>query len=154
MRDAALKEPREGAKDPTAKALADEAFTVLETQMSTSGWDDIYDIAYGTSGTQYSAAAGRARKILNRGERSKMNPALQVTLELQGAGASCAAKSFFDRAQAVGDERTLFQLKQLSTMHQMKQQGFKKIDLLGCLHDGQLARTIAALEERLRQKKK
>ena len=154
VRDAALKEPKENAKDANAKALADEAFSVLETQMGTVGWDDIYDIGYGTSGAQYPAAAARARKVLTRGERSKMSPALQVALDLQGAGASCAAKTHFERAQSAGDERALYLLKQLSTMHQMKQSGFKKIDLLGCLHDGQLARTIAALEERLRQQKK
>jgi hypothetical protein len=154
VRDAALKEPKEGVRDPSAKALADEAFAVLENQMGTVGWDDTYDIGYGTSGAQYPAAAARARRILARGERTKMSPALQVTLDLQAAGASCAAKNHFDRAQTLGDERTLYLLKQLSTMHQMKQQGFRKIDLLGCLHDGQLARTIAALEERLRQQKK
>jgi tRNA A-37 threonylcarbamoyl transferase component Bud32 len=154
VRDAALKEPRENAKDATAKALADEAFAVLEGQMGTVGWDDIYDIGYGTSGAQYPAAAGRARKLLTRGERSKMSPALQIALDLQSAGATCAAKNHFERAQSVGDERALYLLKQLSTMHQMKQSGFKRIDLLGCLHDGQLARTIAALEERLRQQKK
>ena len=154
VRDAALKEPKDNAKDASAKALADEAFAVLETQMGTVGWDDTYDIGYGTSGAQYPAAAARARKVLARGERTKMSPALQVALDLQGAGASCAAKTHFDRAASVGDERALYLLKQLSTMHQMKQSGFRKVDLLGCLHDGQLARTIAALEERLRQQKK
>jgi tRNA A-37 threonylcarbamoyl transferase component Bud32 len=154
VRDAALKEPRENAKDATGKALADEAFTVLENQMGTVGWDDVFEIGYGASGAQYPAAAARARKILTRGERSKMSPALQVALDLQGAGASCSAKSHFDRAASAGDERALYLLKQLSTMHQMKQSGFRKVDLLGCLHDGQLARAIATLEERLRQQKK
>jgi hypothetical protein len=83
-----------------------------------------------------------------------MSPALQVALDLQGAGASGAAKTHLDRAASVGDERALYLLRQLSTMHQMKQSGFRKVDLLGCLHDGQLARAIASLEERLRQKKK
>jgi tRNA A-37 threonylcarbamoyl transferase component Bud32 len=150
IRDAALKE---GTRDGN-KAIPDEAFAVLETTMGTVGWDDIYDIGYGTSGAQYPKAAERARKVLGRGERTKMSPALQVALDLQAAGASCAAKNHFDRAQREGDERALFLLKQLTTAHQIKQSGFKKIDLLGCLHDGQLARTIAALEERLRQKKK
>jgi tRNA A-37 threonylcarbamoyl transferase component Bud32 len=150
IRDAALKE---GTRDGN-KAVADEAFAVLETQMGTVGWDDIYDIGYGTSGTQYPKAAERARRVLAKGERSKMSAALQVALDLQAAGASCAAKAHFDRAQREGDERALFLLKQLTTAHQLKQSGFKKIDLLGCLHDGQLARTIAALEERLRQQKK
>jgi hypothetical protein len=79
-----------------------------------------------------------------------MSPALQVALELQVAGPSCAAKAHFERAQRDGDERALALLRQLTTAHQMKQAGFRKTDLLGCLHDGQLARTIAALEERLR----
>ncbi len=151
IRDAALKE---GAKDGTGKAAPDEAFAVLETQMGTVGWDDIYDIGYGTSGAQYPKAAERARKVLARGERTKMSSALQVALDLQAAGASCAAKNHFERAQREGDERALFLMKQLTTAHQMKQSGFKKVDLLGCLHDGQLARAIAGLEERLRQKKK
>ena len=79
-----------------------------------------------------------------------MSPPLQVALDLQSAGASCAAKNHFDRAQREGDERSLALLKQLTTAHQIKQAGFRKTDLLACLHDGQLARTIAALEERLR----
>jgi len=151
VRDAALKE---GSKDEKAKAAADEAFTVLEGQMGTVGWDDVYDIGYGTSGAQYPKAATRARSVLARGERAKMSPALQVALELQSAGASCAAKNHFERAQRDGDERSLALLKQLTTAHQMKQAGFRKTDLLACLHDGQLARTIAALEERLRSKRK
>jgi serine/threonine-protein kinase len=151
IRDAALKE---GSKDDKAKAAVDEAFTVLEGQMGTVGWDDIYDIGYGTSGAQYPKAATRARTVLARGERSKMSPALQVALDLQAAGVTCAAKSHFERAQRDGDERALALLKPLTTAHQIKQAGFRKTDLLGCLHDGQLARTIAALEERLRSKKK
>jgi eukaryotic-like serine/threonine-protein kinase len=151
IRDAALKE---GSKDEKSKLAVDEAFTVLEGQMGTVGWDDIYDIGYGTSGAQYPKAAARARTVLAKGERAKMSPALQVALELQAAGASCAAKNHFERAQRDGDERALALLKQLTTAHQIKQAGFRKTDLLGCLHDGQLARTISALEERLRSKRK
>ena len=151
IRDAALKD---GSKDDKAKLAVDEAFTVLENQMGTVGWDDIYDIGYGTSGAQYPKAATHARNILSHGERAKMSPALQVALELQAAGPSCAAKLHFERAQKDGDERALALLKQLTTAHAIKQAGFRKTDALGCLHDGQLARTIAALEERLRSKKK
>ena len=151
IRDAALKD---GSKDDKAKLAVDEAFTVLENQMGTVGWDDIYDIGYGTSGAQYPKAATHARNILSHGERAKMSPALQVALELQAAGPSCAAKLHFERAQKDGDERALALLKQLTTAHAIKQAGFRKTDALACLHDGQLARTIAALEERLRSKKK
>jgi serine/threonine-protein kinase len=151
IRDAALKE---GVKDEKAKGVADEAFNVLETQMGTVGWDDIYDIGYGTSGAQYPKAAERARKVLARGEHSKMSPALQVFLDLQAAGTSCAAKSHFERTAKEGDERALALLKPLTTAHAMKQNGFRKSDALACLHDGQLARTIATLEERLRSAKR
>jgi serine/threonine-protein kinase len=149
IRDAALKE---GSKDPKAKATTDEAFSVLEGQMGTQGWDDIYDIGYGVSGAQYASAQQRARRVLARGERAKMTPALQIALDLQAAGASCAAKNHFDRAARDGDERTLALLKTLTTAHAIKQSGFRKTDALGCLHDGQLARTIAAVEQNLRSK--
>lgn len=151
IRDTALKE---GAKDAAQKAAVDEAFSLLENQMGTIGWDDLYDIGYGQSGTQYPKAAARARTSLAKGERSKMTPALQVTMDLHVAGQTCAAKNHFERAQKEGDERTVALLKQLTTAHLIKQSGFKKVDLLGCLHDGQLARTIAALEDRLRAVKR
>ena len=151
IRDAALKE---GSKDEKSKAAVEEAFSVLEGPMGTVGWDDIYDIGYGTSGAQYPKAATHARAVLARGERAKMSPGLQVALELQAAGQSCAAKNHFERAQRDGDERALALLKQLTTAHQIKQAGFRKTDLLACLHDGQLARTIAAVEERLRTTKR
>ncbi len=151
IRDAALKD---GSKDEKAKLAVDEAFNILEGQMGTVGWDDIYDIGYGTSGAQYPKSATRARAVLARGERAKMSAPLQVALELQAAGQSCAAKNHFDRAQKEGDERALALLKPLTTAHLIRQAGFRKTDALACLHDGQLARTIAALEERLRAKKK
>ena len=147
IRDTALKED---SKDAAQKAAASEAFALLEGQMGTIGWDDLYDIGYGQSGTQYPKAAARARSAVAKGERSKMSPALQVAMDLHGAGQTCAAKSHFERAQKEGDERSLALLRQLNTAHNIKQSGFRKTDLLGCLHDGQLARTIAALEERLK----
>jgi serine/threonine-protein kinase len=151
VRDTALKE---GTKDASQKIAVDEAFALLENQMGTIGWDDVYDIGYGQSGAQYPKAAARAKSALAKGERAKMSTALQVTMDLHAAGQSCAAKNHFERAQKEGDERSLALLKQLTTAHAIKQSGFKKIDLLGCLHDGQLARTIAALEERLRAGRK
>jgi hypothetical protein len=136
------------------KAAVDEAYGLLEGHMGIVGWDDLYDIGYGSSGTQYPKAAARARTALTRGERSKMGAALQVTIDLHAAGASCAAKNHFERAQKDGDERTLVVLKQLTNAHAIKQNGFRKTDVLACLHDGQLARTIAALEDRIRSSKR
>jgi serine/threonine protein kinase len=151
IRDAALKED---SKDASMKAASNEAFTVLETQMGPAGWDDIYDIGYGLSGAQYPKAADRARKVLARGERSKMSAALAVTMDVQAAGVSCAVKNHFERAAASGDERTLALLKPLKDAHAIKQNGFRKTDALACLHDGQLARTIAAVEQNVRAKHK
>jgi eukaryotic-like serine/threonine-protein kinase len=152
----------DGIKD-FPKAAADEAFGLLENQMGTVGWDDLYDMGYGMAGTQYPKASARAKAALTKGERSKMNPSLQVAMDLHGAGATCAAKNHFERAQKEGDERVLVLLKQLLNAHQYNPQkgGFRTrggggqgVDLLACLHDGQLARTIAALEERLRTMKR
>jgi len=154
VRDTALKE---GSKDPNVKAAVDEAFAIQENQLGTIGWDDLYDIAYGTSGVQYPRARERAKQILARGERVKMSPALQVTLDVHAAGVSCAVKNHFERAQRDGDERTVAVLKPLLSAHNVTRGGgFRRggVDLLACLHDGQLARTIAAIEDRLRAPKK
>ena len=157
IRDTALKEGlQDRTKDQTQKAAVDEAFSVLETQMGTTGWDDLFDIGHGAWGVQYPKAAARARTALARGERSKMTPGLQVALELQGAGTTCAVKNHFERAAKEGDERAVALLKPLLGAHNyVKGAGFKKGgDTLACLHDGALARTIAAIEERLRATKK
>jgi hypothetical protein len=151
IRDLALKE---GSKDASLKPAVDEAFGLLEGKMGVVGWDDLYDIAYGVAGTQYPKAAARARTALTHGDRSKMGPALRVTVDLHGAGSSCAAKNHFERAAKDGDERTLVVLRPLMTAHAMKQSGFKKVDLLGCLHDGSVARTIAAIEDRMRAQRR
>ncbi len=147
IRDAALKE---GTKDVTLQSAADDAFVLLEGAMGTTGWDDLYDMAYGQTVTHYPKAGIRARAELMKGPRAKMSPALRVALDLRAAGASCSAKTHFDRAQREGDVRSLALLKDLTTAHAVKQSGFRKSDLLGCLHDGQLTRVIAALDERLR----
>jgi len=151
VRDLALKE---GSKDAALKPAVDEAFALLEGQMGAVGWDDLYDVAYGVAGTQYPKAAARARTALARGERSTMGAALQVTMDMHAAGVSCAAKNHFDRAAKEGDERTLVLLRPLSSAHAVKQVGFKKVDQLGCLHDGALARSIATLEDRTRAQRR
>ena len=149
IRDTALKE---GAKDAAPKAAADEAFALLESQMGTIGWDDIYDIAYGRSGRDYPAAAKRAQRSLAKGERSKMSPALQLAMDLHANGTgSCLFKTHLDRAQKEGDERGLVLLQQLAALH--KPTGNRRVDKANeCFNDGALSRTIAAMEQRLKRK--
>ena len=151
VRDTALKEGV--AKDGPQKQAVDDAFALLEGPMGTVGWDDLYSIGYGTLGPQYPKASARARAGLGKGERSKMSPGLQVTMDLQGAGVTCAAKAHFERAAKDGDESTLGLLKQLAEKHQYveKKNGFKKVqvDVLACLHEGgQLTKAIQAIEAR------
>ncbi|MBS2018581.1 MAG: serine/threonine protein kinase [Deltaproteobacteria bacterium] len=151
IRDATL---LEGTKDAALKPLVDDAFSLQENNLGFIGWDDIFDTAYGVSAASYKDAASRAQKILAKGDRAKMSPALQVLLDLHGAGASCGAKAHFDRAVDKGDERALNHLKKLSSQHNFVGTGRRRRDELGCLHDGQLARAIAALEDRLAKEKK
>jgi hypothetical protein len=143
----------EGTKDPVMKSAVDDAWSLQQNSLGTVGWDDLWDTAYGANGVQYPDAAKRAQKILAKAERSKMSPALQVLLDLHAAGTSCAAKAHFERAQTVGDDKVLAHLKKLSTAHAIRGTGRRAKDELACLHDGQLARAIAALEERLRSEK-
>ncbi len=149
VRDTALKE---GSKEPAQKAAADEAFGLLENQMGTVGWDDVYDIAYGRSGRDYPNAAKRAQRALAKGERAKMSPPLQVAMDLHGSGtASCAFKSHLERAQKEGDERSLVLLQQIAALH--KPTGNRRVDRTNeCFNDGAVAKGITAMEQRLRKK--
>jgi eukaryotic-like serine/threonine-protein kinase len=137
------------------KPLADDAFSLMESEMGTEGWDMIYDIAYGTSGTNYKNAAERSKALLRKGDRAKMTPALAVTLELQAAsGGGCLGiKSMLDRAAEKGDVRTLMLLRQLVAPRVVGH--YKKQDTLGCIHgaDKPLDKAIASLDERVSKKK-
>jgi len=137
--------------DKSNKPAVDEAFLLLENHMGTVGWEDLYDIAYGTSGVQYPKAGARAKVVLQKADRTKMTPALSIAVDLQAAGMTCRAKKLFDRAQKDGDYRTLALLKQLQTPRYWGRG--KKHDALGCIHEGSLNKTIAVLEERLRSRR-
>jgi hypothetical protein len=157
VRDTALKEGLRDWTNEPHKAAVDAAFSILTNNLPLVGFEILYDIGYGTVGAQYPKAAARAKTVLARVERTKMTPALQVTMDLQAAGITCASKNHFDRAQRDGDERTLALLKQLAAAPHpiVRPGGFKRpYDALACLNDGQLTRTIAALEQRLLSRKK
>lgn len=150
VRDTAL---LEGTKDDAQKAAVEEAFSLLDAKMGTIGWDDVYDIAYGTSGQQYPKAAARAKKMLAKGDRAKMSPALAVTMDVRAAGATCKVKNVLERAQKDGDERTVALLKPLVAPRYVGH--WRKTDTLACIHgDASVGKTVAAIEERLRAQKK
>jgi serine/threonine-protein kinase len=149
VRNTALLEGQPSAN----KSAVDEAWSLLTGRLGPVGLDDLYDIAYGKSGMVpgYQKAQQRAQKEITRADRSKMSPALAVTVELHAAWNSCSAiKGLLDRAVEKGDERTLNILKSLSAPR--VQGHWKKTDLLGCIHEGSLSKAIADLEARLRKK--
>ena len=143
VRDAAL---REGDAEPDAKAAVEDAYGLLEKSMGTLGWDDLYDIAYGTSGQQYPKASKRAQAdIGTKNAREKMSASLAVTLDLQTGSQDCARlRGLLDRAAEKGDVRTLNVLK---TFVPFKSGGPARHDALACMKPEPLNGTIATLSQ-------
>ena len=80
-----------------------------------------------------------------------MSPALAVTVDLHAAGYNCGAiKGLLERAAEKGDERTVNVLKPLTTPRLHGQ--WRKVDSLGCIHEGSLTKTISELESRLKKR--
>lgn len=119
--------------------------------MGTVGWDDLYDIAYGASGSNYPAASKRAKTELARGDRAKMSPGLAVAVDLHAASTTnncIAIKGLLERASNNGDERALALMKQLAAPRVVGH--WRKQDMLGCIHEGSLKQASATLEEHIR----
>ncbi len=152
IRNTAVLEGQPGSN----KAAVDEAFALMQRDMGTVGWDDLYDVAYGQSGVSYPKAAQRAKGEILRGDRKKMSPELAVTVDLHAAGNNCGAiKNNLDRAADKGDERTLALLRQFVAPRMIPGSGFRKAhDALGCIHgsDKPLDKAIGELESRLKKK--
>lgn len=138
---------REGA---LAKETAPESFALLENSMGPEGWNELYELAYGST-TINAAAAQRAKKSFKRGDsKDKMSSALAITMDVRAAGASCEVRKLLERAASDGDARTMVLLRPLLAR---KPSGFLgRNDALQCLHDGALAKTISAIEERQKSK--
>jgi serine/threonine-protein kinase len=148
VRDTALLEGQAGAAD---KATVDEAYSLLAGRLGTLGLDDLYDIAYGKSGLNYAKAAARAKQEIVKVDRSKMSPPLGVTMDLLAQSNNCLGiKNQLDRAAEKGDERTLYVLRQLTAPRVMGH--WRKVDMLGCIHEGSLNKAIADLETNLKKK--
>ncbi len=149
VRNTALLEGQPG----TNKGAIDDAWALLTGRLGPIGFDDLYDIAYGRSGLTpgYQKARERAQREIVKSDRSKMSPALAVTVDLHAAGFNCGAiKPLLERAGSQGDERTLNVLKPLTTPRLHGQ--WRKVDSLGCIHEGSLNKAIAELESRLKRK--
>ncbi len=153
VRNTALLEGHAGAN---TDAVA-EAWRLLAGALGAVGLDDLYDIAWGRAGLDpgYQRAKERAKRDIARAERGAMSPALAVTIELHAvASGNCPPiKALLERAGEAGDERTLAVLRTLTTPRIVRGEGFRRAhDALQCIHEGSLARAIAAIEERSRKK--
>jgi len=138
---------REGA---LAKETASESFALLENAMGPEGWDELYDLAYGST-TINASSAQRAKKSFKRGDaKEKMSAALAITVDVRSAGPTCEVRKLLERAASEGDSRTVALLRPLLAR---RPSGFLgRGDALQCLHDGALAKTISAIEERQKSK--
>ena len=137
---------------PTAnKGAVDAAWNLLDGELGSIGYDDLYDIAYGKSGTNYPKAQERAKADIVKADRTKMSAPLATTVELLANWNNCQAlHGLLDRAVEKGDERTLYVLKQLAPPR--IQGAWKKHDALGCIHEGSLVKATTDLENKLKRK--
>jgi eukaryotic-like serine/threonine-protein kinase len=150
VRDTALLEGIAGSD----QGAVNEAYGYFNGKLGAVGYDDLYDIAYGKSGVNYPKAVARARAELAKSDRTKMSPALAVTVDLSSVLSNCQAiKVLLDRAADNGDERTLFVLRPLMAPRMVGASGFRRgQDALGCIHEGSLSKTIAAIEARTKKR--
>jgi serine/threonine-protein kinase len=149
VRNTALLEGQATANNPAVE----QAWTLLAGGLGSVGLDDLYDIAYGKTGMVpgYHKAQTRAVKEIARADRARMSAALAVTVDLHVAGNACGTiKGLLERAVDKGDERTLAVLRSLE---QPRVQGhWRKVDLLGCIHEGSVKKAASDLEARLKRR--
>jgi serine/threonine-protein kinase len=98
------------------KETQDDAFDLLESKMGSLGVDILYDVAYGTSGKMYPAAATRAKRSLAANDvRGRASPALAVLLDLREAKSCDTKHGLLERVRDQGDARVLPLLQQYQT---------------------------------------
>lgn len=146
-----IEDVKAAALSRDSREATEQAFTLLEGRMGTSGIDVLYEVAYGSAASRSPAAAAKARTSLGRAEvRGRASPALQVTLDLMRAGDCEGKRALLPRAKEVGDARTLGALKPLQ---QTKGCGFAAgKDCWPCLRkDGALGQAVTAVEARAKR---
>ena len=133
------------------KGAVDAAWNLLDGELGSIGFDDLYDIAYGKSGTNYPKAQERAKSDLLKADRSKMSVPLATSVELLANWNNCQKlKELLDKAVERGDERTLFHLRELGPARMVG--AWKKKDALYCIHEGSLVKATTDLENRLKRR--
>ncbi len=146
------------ASDPKVSAMVHDAavspddiasglaIVHLERHLGTSGLDDLYELGYGPKKVPLPVRARARKAIVVPDLRTRMSPALAVTVDVAVAGNTCKVKELFPRAQSDGDERTVAVLRPLAA--RMPVGLFGMNDGLACIHEGSLGKTIAAIDAR------
>jgi serine/threonine protein kinase len=130
------------------KETQDDAFSLLESKMGALGVDILYDIAFGTSGKMYPAAAGHAKRSLTANDvRGRASPALEVLLDLREAKTCDARHALLERVRDQGDARVLALLQQFQTARGC---GFLNVaDCYPCMRkDDLLSQAVTSVESR------
>jgi serine/threonine-protein kinase len=131
---------------------ADEAFALLESSLGSAGPDILYDLVYTTLAQQYPAAAKRASRALATPDvRTRFNQGLLMAMDLRAANTCDKIKALLPRASDQAGTRALAVLKAYAPTKGCGFLGTR--DCWPCVHkDGSLAKTIAAVEDRISRK--
>jgi len=141
------------AVEAASAAQEDAAFELMEHKLGAAGVDALYDLAYGapSQSTANAALTTRAKKSLQDDAlKSKMSPALTVTLAIKTTQDVCAAKTkYFAQAASVGDARTEAVLAPLLKKTGCGRRG--RVDCHPCLRTGDdsVEKTVAAIRARV-----
>jgi serine/threonine-protein kinase len=138
--------------EAASAAQEDAAFELMEHKLGAAGVDALYDLAYGAPSQSAANATltARAKKSLqDDGVKSKMSPALTVTLNIKTTQDICAAKTkYFSQAASVGDARTEAALTPYLKKGGCGRRG--RVDCHPCLRSGDdsVEKTVAAIRAR------
>ena len=141
------------AVEAASAAQEDAAFELMEHKLGAAGVDALYDLAYGAPSQSAANAAltARAKKSLqDDAVKSKMSPALSVTLNIKTTQNICDAKTkYFSQAASSGDARTESVLVPYLKKGGCGRRG--RVDCHPCLRTGDdsVEKTVAAIRSRM-----
>jgi hypothetical protein len=141
------------AVESASAAQEDAAFELMEHKLGSPGVDALYDLAYGapSQSTANASLTARAKKSLqDDAVKSRMSPALAVTLNIKTTQNVCDAKTkYFAQAASIGDARTDAVLTPYLKKGGCGRRG--RVDCHPCLRTGDdsIEKTVAAIRARL-----
>lgn len=128
----------------------DYAFQLMEREMGWQGVDALYRLAYDSKSKSPKAAARAKKSLKTEAIRKKASKAAQIALDMWAAGGCEPKYKLLERARDDGDERTLVQLRALTSSSGC---GFLGMgDCWKCMRRSNLlTEAIKAIDERTKQ---